>query len=156
MGARTKYRKRALDILFESESRGLSSDGTLADRLEVNDPPVNPYTVSLVEGVAAHAGQIDALLEEHSFAWSLDRMPAVDRNLLRIGVYEILYVDDVPDAVAISEAVELATDLSTDESPKFINGLLSKISQIKPEIERRVIEAAQAAQAAEAESREED
>lgn len=132
MGARTKYRKRALDILFESESRGLSSDGTLADRLEVNDPPINPYTVSLVEGVAAHAEQIDALLEEHSFAWSLDRMPAVDRNLLRIGVFEILHVDDVPDAVAISEAVELATDLSTDESPKFINGLLSKISSLKP------------------------
>lgn len=131
MAARTKYRKRALDILFESESRGLSADGTLADRLEVNDPPVNPYTVSLVEGVAANAAQIDALLEEHSHAWSLDRMPAVDRNLLRIAVYEILHVDDVPDAVAISEAVELATELSTDESPKFINGLLSKVSKVK-------------------------
>lgn len=131
MAARTKYRKRALDILFESESRGLSADGTLADRLEVNDPPVNPYTVSLVEGVAANAAQIDALLEEHSHAWSIDRMPAVDRNLLRIAVYEILHVDDVPDAVAISEAVELATELSTDESPKFINGLLSKVSKVK-------------------------
>lgn len=131
MGARTKSRKRALDILFESESRGLASDGTLADRLEVNDPPVNAYTVSLVEGVTAHAEQIDALLQEHSVAWTLDRMPAVDRNLLRIGVFEILHVDDVPDAVAISEAVELATDLSTDESPKFINGLLSKISSLK-------------------------
>ncbi|SKB09978.1 transcription antitermination factor NusB [Aeromicrobium choanae] len=131
MAARTKYRKRALDILFESESRGLSAGGTLADRLEVNDPPVNPYTVGLVEGVAAHARQIDALLEEHSHAWSLDRMPAVDRNLLRIGVYEILYADDVPDPVAISEAVELAKELSTDESPRFVNGLLSKVSQIK-------------------------
>jgi len=130
MGARTKYRKRALDILFESESRGLSADGTLADRLEVNDPPVNPYTVSLVEGVAAHIGEIDALLEEYSVGWSLDRMPAVDRNLLRIAVYEIQYLDDVPDAVAISEAVELAKDLSTDESPRFVNGLLSKVSQV--------------------------
>ena len=142
MGARTKYRKRALDILFESESRGLSADGTLADRLEVNDPPVNAYTVSLVEGVAANAAQIDALLEENSFAWPLERMPAVDRNLLRIGVFEILHVDDVPDAVAISEAVELATDLSTDESPKFINGLLSKVAQIKPEVLNRAAEAA--------------
>ncbi|WP_313409424.1 transcription antitermination factor NusB [Aeromicrobium sp.] len=132
MAARTKYRKRALDILFESESRGLASGGTLADRLEVNDPPVNPYTVSLVEGVAANATRIDALLEEHSHAWPLDRMPAVDRNLLRIAVYEILHVDDVPDPVAISEAVELAKELSTDESPRFVNGLLSKIVEIKP------------------------
>jgi N utilization substance protein B len=131
MAARTKARKRALDILFESESRGLSSGGTLADRLEVNDPPVNPYTVSLVEGVAAHAEQIDALLEEHSHGWSLDRMPAVDRNLLRIAVFEILHVDDVPDPVAISEAVELATELSTDESPRFVNGLLSKVARVK-------------------------
>ncbi|MCL3836954.1 transcription antitermination factor NusB [Aeromicrobium duanguangcaii] len=131
MGARTKYRKRALDILFESESRGLSADGTLADRLEVNDPPVNPYTVSLVEGVAANIGEIDALLAEYSVGWTLDRMPAVDRNLLRIAVYEIKYLDDVPDAVAISEAVELAKELSTDESPRFVNGLLSKVSQVK-------------------------
>jgi len=132
MAARTKYRKRALDILFESESRGLPADGTLAERLELNDPPVNPYTVSLVEGVAANATQIDALLEEHSHAWPLDRMPAVDRNLLRIAVFEILHVDDVPDAVAISEAVELATELSTDESPKFVNGLLSTVAQVAP------------------------
>ena len=133
MAARSKYRKRALDILFESEARGLPADGTLAERLAVNDPPINPYTVTLVEGVAAHSGQIDALLEENSYAWPLDRMPAVDRNLLRIGVFEILHQDDVPDAVAISEAVELATELSTDESPKFVNGLLSKVAQVASE-----------------------
>jgi len=132
MGARTKYRKRALDILFESESRGLGVDGTLEERLEINDPPINEYTVSLVRGVAANIEQIDALLEEHSHAWPLERMPAVDRNLLRIGVYEILHVDDVPDPVAISEAVELATELSTDDSPKFVNGLLSKVVKVKP------------------------
>ncbi len=132
MAARTKYRKRALDIMFESESRGLALDGTLADRLEVNDPPVNAYTVSLVEGVAANAARIDELLEKHSHAWPLERMPAVDRNLLRIGVYEVLWAEDVPDAVAVSEAVELATELSTDESPKFISGLLSKIIELKP------------------------
>lgn len=132
MGARTKYRKRALDILFESESRGLGVDGTLEERLEINDPPINEYTVSLVRGVAANIEHIDALLEEHSHAWPLERMPAVDRNLLRIGVYEILHVDDVPDPVAISEAVELATELSTDDSPKFVNGLLSKVVKVKP------------------------
>lgn len=130
MGARTKYRKRALDLLFESETRGLPADGTLAERLEVNDPPINPYTVSLVEGVASHAAEIDALISETSVAWPLERMPAVDRNLLRIGVYEILHADDVPDAVAISEAVELATELSTDESPRFVNGLLSKVAEL--------------------------
>ncbi len=131
MGARTKYRKRALDILFESESRGLAADGTLADRLEVNDPPVNAYTVTLVEGVAAHAEAIDALLSEHAKDWTLDRMPAVDRNLLRIAVFEIQHVDDVPDAVAVSEAIDLARDLSTDESPRFIGGLLGRIVELK-------------------------
>jgi len=131
MGARTKYRKRALDILFESESRGLAADGTLADRLEVNDPPVNAYTVALVEGVAAHAEAIDALLSEHAKDWTLDRMPAVDRNLLRIAVFEIQHVDDVPDAVAVSEAIDLARDLSTDESPRFIGGLLGRIVELK-------------------------
>ncbi|HPU12962.1 MAG TPA: transcription antitermination factor NusB [Aeromicrobium sp.] len=132
MAARSKYRKRALDIMFESEARGLALDGTLAERLELNEPPINPYTVSLVEGVAANAAKIDAILDEHSHAWALDRMPAVDRNLLRLGVYEVLWVDDVPDAVAVSEAVELAAELSTDESPKFVSGLLSRIVQLKP------------------------
>ncbi|WP_293781829.1 transcription antitermination factor NusB [uncultured Aeromicrobium sp.] len=132
MGARTRYRKRALDILFESEARGGDLDATLADRLAVNDPPINPYTVQLVEGVVAHQRRIDELLSEHSRGWALDRMPAVDRNLLRIGAYEILYCDDVPDPVAVSEAVDLATDLSTDESPRFVNGLLSRLIELKP------------------------
>ena len=128
MGARTKYRKRALDILFESELQSLAVGGTLADRLEVNDPPVHPYTVQLVEGVAAHAERIDALIAEHAKGWTLDRMPTVDRNLLRIATYEITEVDDVPAAVAIAEAVELAKDLSTEDSASFINGVLSAIA----------------------------
>ncbi|RLV55418.1 transcription antitermination factor NusB [Aeromicrobium phragmitis] len=132
MGARTRYRKRALDILFESEARGGDLSATLADRLAVNDPPINAYTVQLVEGVVAHQERIDALLGEHSRGWTLDRMPAVDRNLLRIGAYEILYCEDVPDPVAVSEAVDLATDLSTDESPRFVNGLLSRLIDLKP------------------------
>jgi N utilization substance protein B len=128
MSARTKYRKRALDILFESELQGLPVGGTLADRLEVNDPPVHPYTVQLVEGVAAHAERIDALIAENAKGWTLDRMPTVDRNLLRIATYEITEVEDVPAAVAIAEAVELAKDLSTDDSASFINGVLSAIA----------------------------
>jgi transcription antitermination protein NusB len=128
VSARTKYRKRALDILFESELQGLPVGGTLADRLEVNDPPVHPYTVQLVEGVAAHAERIDALIAANAKGWTLDRMPTVDRNLLRIATYEITEVEDVPAAVAIAEAVELAKDLSTEDSAGFINGVLSAIA----------------------------
>ena len=128
MSARTKYRKRALDILFESELQGLPVGGTLAERLEVNDPPVHPYTVQLVEGVAAHAERIDALIAANAKGWTLDRMPTVDRNLLRIATYEITEVEDVPAAVAIAEAVELAKDLSTEDSAGFINGVLSAIA----------------------------
>ncbi|WP_427892511.1 transcription antitermination factor NusB [Kribbella sp. GL6] len=132
MSARSKARKRALDVLFESEVRGLPVGGTLADRVADNDPPVNEFTVALVEGVAKHIEQIDELLETHSVGWSLDRMPAVDRNILRIGAYELLYDDQVPDVVAVSEAVALARDLSTDESPAFVNGLLARLLQLKP------------------------
>jgi len=132
MSARSKARKRALDVLFESEVRGLPVGGTLADRVADNDPPVNEFTVALVEGVAKHIEQIDELLETHSVGWTLDRMPAVDRNILRIGAYELLYDDQVPDVVAVSEAVALARDLSTDESPVFVNGLLARLLQLKP------------------------
>lgn len=128
MSARTKYRKRALDILFESELRSLPVGGTLAERLEVNDPPVNDYTRLLVEGVAANVDQLDALIAKNARGWTLDRMPAVDRNLLRIAAFEITEVDDVPSAVAIAEAVELAKELSTDDSPNFINGVLSALA----------------------------
>lgn len=128
MSARTKYRKRALDILFESEAQGLTVGGTLSDRLEFNDPPINAYTRQLVEGVIANSDRIDALITEHARGWTLDRMPAVDRNLLRIATYEITEVEDVPTAVAIAEAVELAKELSTDDSPNFINGVLSAIA----------------------------
>lgn len=132
MAARTKARKRALDILFECELQSVPLGQTLAGRKLAADPPVNDYTVMLVEGIVAQQARIDDLLAENSVGWTLDRMPAVDRNLLRIGAYEILYVDDVPDPVAVSEAVNLARELSTDESPAFINGLLSKLIQLKP------------------------
>jgi N utilization substance protein B len=134
MSARTKSRKRALDVLFESELRGLPLDGTLAERLEANEPPVNDYTVALVQGVVEHRERIDELLTSYSEGWTLDRMPAVDRNVLRLGVYEVLYVEDVPDAVAVSEAVSLVRDLSTDESPSFVNGVLGTIVRNKASI----------------------
>ncbi|NRQ50578.1 transcription antitermination factor NusB [Aeromicrobium stalagmiti] len=132
MSARTKSRKRALDILFESEAQSLPTGGTLADRVGDTEYPVNEYAVLLIEGVVAHRERLDEIITENAKDWTLDRMPAVDRNLLRIGAFEVLYVDDVPDAVAVSEAVNLASELSTDESPSFVNGLLSRIVELKP------------------------
>ena len=132
MAARSKARKRALDVLYESELRGVALGATLPDRIAANDPPVNPYTVRLVEGVAEQRHRIDELLAAHSEGWTLARMPVIDRNLLRIATYEILYVDEVPDAVAVSEAVHLASELSTDESSGFVNGLLARLVELKP------------------------
>ena len=131
MSARGKARKRALDILFESELRGEATGSTLAARLERGDPPVNGYTVELVEGVLAHQERLDELLSTYSEGWTLERMPAVDRNALRIGVFEVVYAEDVPDAVAVTEAVNLVRDLSTDESPAFVNGILGHIVRDK-------------------------
>ncbi len=128
MSARTKARKRALDILFESELQGKPLGASLDERLIENDPPVNEYSVTLVRGVQEHSAQIDELIEQHAVDWTLARMPGVDRNLLRIAVWEIVF-GEVPPAVAVSQAVELARDLSTDESPGFVNGLLSAISK---------------------------
>ena len=134
MSARTKARKRALDVLFESEVRGLELDGTLEERLAAQEPPVKDYTVELVRGVTERRPKLDELLSSYSEGWTLERMPAVDRNVLRIGVFEILYVDDVPDAVAVSEAIGLVRDLSTDESPSFVNGVLGNIVRNKAAI----------------------
>lgn len=131
MGARTKARKRALDILFECELRGIPVVPTLAERVSGGEPPVGEYTVELVEGVAGRRDEIDGLLTRYAEGWSLARMPAVDRNILRIGAYEVLFNDDVPDEVAVSEAVGLARDLSTDESPTFVNGLLAALARNK-------------------------
>lgn len=134
MAARTKARRRALDVLFESELRGLPVGATLGDRIARAQPPLNEYTVTLVEGVVAHQQRIDDLLSSYAVGWALDRMPAVDRNLLRIGAYEILYQDDVPDAVAVSEAVSLARELSTDDSAGYVNGLLARLVEVKPQL----------------------
>lgn len=132
MAARSKARKRALDILFEAEQRRLPVLGLLAERQSLGEVPVPEYAAVLVRGVAAHQDQIDSLISANAVDWTLDRMPAVDRNVLRIGAYELLWAGDVPDGVAISEAVLLAQDLSTDASPAFVNGLLAKIQELKP------------------------
>lgn len=131
MPARSKARKRALDVLYEAELRGRPRLEVLAERLAAADPPVPEYTVTLVEGVDEQVDRLDALLSEHAVGWTLDRMPPVDRNILRLGGFELLYADDVPDPVAISEAVRLARELSTDESPTFVNGLLASLLALK-------------------------
>ncbi|MDQ1647170.1 MAG: transcription antitermination protein NusB [Cryptosporangiaceae bacterium] len=120
-----------MDILYESDLRGTDVLATAADRLKQSDPPVPEYAVDLVEGVTAHRQRIDELLTTYAEGWTLDRMPAVDRNILRVAIYELLWNDDVPDPVAIDEAVDLAKDLSTDESPRFVNGLLGRIQLLK-------------------------
>lgn len=132
MAARSKARKRALDILFEADMRRESPHRVLEARIIQADPPVTGYAIELIQGVQAHSDRIDQLLGEHARGWTLDRMPAVDRNILRIGAYELLWGAGVPEAVAISEAVVLATDLSTDASPGFINGLLASLLELKP------------------------
>ena len=131
MAARSKARKRALDVLFEAELRGLPVLELLAERMSLGERPTPEYAAQIVRGVAAHRAEIDKLIAGNSVGWTLERMPAVDRNVLRIGVWELRWAEDVPSGVAISEAVELVQDLSTDGSPAFVNGLLAKIAAIK-------------------------
>ena len=127
MAARSKARKRAVDVLYEADVRCGDRLAVLRDRIETANPPVPEHTVRLVEGVAEHAARIDALIEAHASNWSLDRLPDVDRAILRMAVFELLWADDVPDAVVIDEAVELAKALSTDDSPAYVNGVLGGI-----------------------------
>ncbi|MDQ1288754.1 MAG: transcription antitermination protein NusB [Actinomycetota bacterium] len=134
MGARSKARKRALDILFEADQRALEPLALLAERRPVAHPPISDYAVEIIEGVVARRERIDELLSTYAQGWTLDRMPGVDRAVLRIGAWELLFNDDVPDAVAIDEAVELARLLSTDESPSFVNGLLARLLEVKPSV----------------------
>ena len=134
MSARSKARKRAVDLLYEADLRGADALAILSDRVDLGQPPLNDYTVELVEGVAAHGPRIDELLSEYAEGWTIERMPGVDRAVLRVGVYELLWRADVPDAVAIDEAVELAKTLSTDESPRFVNGVLARVLRDRPAV----------------------
>lgn len=141
MAARNKARKRAFQILFEAEQRGVGPKTAMADwirlaRTDDRQPPVSEYTMQLVEGYSAHAARIDELLSTYSVGWTLDRMPVVDRNVLRLGAYELIWEDEVPDAVVLDEAVQLAKEFSTDESPAFVNGLLARLKDLKPSLRR--------------------
>lgn len=126
--ARTKARKRALDLLFAAEARGLSAGDLLDQQIREGEVPNNPFTVKLVRGVVAESERIDALIAAFAKDWSLARMPAVDRNVLRLGVWELLD-GDVASEVVISEATALVTELSTDDSPSFVNGVLAAVAK---------------------------
>ncbi|ARZ71123.1 MULTISPECIES: transcription antitermination factor NusB [Streptomyces] len=141
MAARSKARKRAFQILFEADQRGITVQNVLADwirhsRSDDRQPPVNEYTMQLVEGYAEHVARIDELIATYAVDWDLDRMPVADRNIVRLGAYELIWEDGTPDAVAIDEAVQLAKEFSTDDSPAFVNGLLGRFKELKPSLRR--------------------
>ena len=129
MSTRREARERALGLWYESETRDLSVADVIAGLAVLPDP----YAIRLTEGVAEHRDEIDALLAKYSEHWSVDRMPAIDRALLRIGTYELGWEPELPRAVAVSEAVELAKEYSTKDSGRFVNGLLGRIAdELRP------------------------
>lgn len=138
MSARTKARKQALDILFESDIRGTSALETLTSREVVEEGPdarpTREYATVIITGVADHRRKIDELISTYAQGWDMDRLPTVDRNILRIAIFEILWGADIPDPVAIDEALNLAKLLSTDESSGYIHGVLGRISSIKDDL----------------------
>lgn len=145
MAARNTARKRAFQIIFESDQRGAPAGQVLEDwirlgRTDPRQPPVGDFTRRLVEGYAEHAARIDELLGSYSVGWTLDRMPVVDRSILRLGAYELIWEDGTPDAVAIDEAVQLTKEFSTDDSPGFVNGLLGRLQELKPRLRRNTDE----------------
>ena len=136
---RHQARKRAVDLLFEAEARGITPAEAAEARealaqVQSDVSALNPYTVTVARGVTQHAEHIDDLISTHLQGWTLDRLPAVDRAILRVAVWELLHADDVPEPVAVDEAVELAKQLSTDESPGFVNGVLGQVMLVTPQI----------------------
>ncbi len=139
MSARSKARKRALDVLYEADVRAADPLVVLREvtqRREV-DEGVSPhdYTVDLVQGVAAHRERIDEIVQTHSQGWVISRMPVIDRNVLRLAAFELLWGQDAPDAVIIDQAVQMSKDLSTEDSPGFVNGVLARVLKERPTME---------------------
>ena len=134
MSARSKARKAALDLLYESDIRGRPVSEVLAARILQVEYPIREFTQSLIAGVSEHRTRLDEIISMRAKSWDLDRMPVLDRNILRLGAYEILWGGDVSTSVAIDEAVELAKMLSTEESPGYINGVLGAIAEIKDDL----------------------
>jgi N utilization substance protein B len=135
VSARSKARKQALDLLYESDIRSSDLLALLALRdIEDEGPdarPIREYTKLLIEGINTHKRKIDELITTYAQGWDMDRLPTVDRNILRLGIYEILWTPDLDDAIVIDEALTLAKDLSTDDSAGYIHGVLGRIASIK-------------------------
>jgi N utilization substance protein B len=138
VSARSKARKQALDLLYETDIRGTNLVETLILRdVPAEGPdarPIRDYTKELVNGVSENRRKIDELITTYAQGWDMDRLPAVDRNILRLGIYEILWAKDVPTSVAIDESLVLAKELSSDDSSKYIHGVLGRIASIKETI----------------------
>ena len=134
MSTRSKARKAALDLLYESDIRKTGAGSLMQSRITELEYVIRDFTKELVDGVEQNRRKIDELIITYSQGWDMDRMPVIDRNILRLAIYEILWSADVPQAVAINEALELAQTLSTDESSKYINGVLSKVVEIKSDL----------------------
>ncbi|MDN5832435.1 MAG: transcription antitermination factor NusB [Brevibacterium sp.] len=132
MSARTRARRRALELMFEAGQRRLDTEQVVTMRSNDPDYPMKAYAVEIVEGITSHRDEIDEVIATYAQGWTLERMPAVDLALLQIGTWEILFNDEVPDKAAIDEAVSLAKQFSTDDSPGFISGLLSRVLDVKP------------------------
>jgi N utilization substance protein B len=140
VSARSKARKQALDILYESDIRNSDALAILESRDVVEEGPdarpIREYTRELISGVTANKRKVDELIATYAQGWDMDRLAAVDRNILRLGIYEIIWSDELADGIAIDEAITLAKDLSTEDSATFIHGLLGKISSIKESVAR--------------------
>lgn len=134
MSSRSKARKAALDLLYESDIRKASVADLLFKRITEMDYEAREFTKELISGIDSNRRKIDELIATYAQGWDMDRMPVLDRNILRLAIFELLWSKSVPEAVAISEALELATSFSTEESSKYINGVLSKVLEIKPDL----------------------
>lgn len=133
-GSRHKARIRTVEVLYEAEVRGVSVAEVIERRRAQAVPPINEFTEHLALGVDGRRDRLDELIAEFAIGWTLDRMPVVDKNILRMGTYEVLWAQEVPDGVAIAESVAVARDLSSDDAPNFINGLLSRLLENKSSI----------------------
>ena len=138
MSARSKARKQTLDLLYEADIRGASAADLLALRDVVEEGPdarpIRDFTKTLIAGITDNNRKIDELIATYAQGWDMDRLPAVDRNILRLGIYEIVWSADLDDGIAIDEALTLAKELPTDESASYIHGVLGRVSSIKESI----------------------
>lgn len=140
MSARSKARKQALDLLYEADMRGASAAELLVTRDVVEEGPdarpIRDFTKELIAGVTENKRKIDELISTYAQGWDMDRLPAVDRNILRLAIYEVIWSEELADGIAIDEALTLAKELSTDDSAGYIHGVLGRISSVKDSIAR--------------------